>query len=100
MSSRTRLVVSIVAAIAAVYVFGYWIAQQNAPSDVRLYTEAIFIGIAATGLNILTGYNGQVSIGHGAFFGLGAYTTAILVSDHGWNAVSYTHLTLPTILRV
>ena len=87
MSSRTRLVVSIVAAIAAVYVFGYWIAQQNVPSDVRLYTEAIYIGIAATGLNILTGYNGQVSIGHGAFFGLGAYTTAILVADHGWNVV-------------
>jgi len=86
-SSRTRLVVSIVAAIAAVYVFGYWIAQQNVPSDVRLYTEAIYIGIAATGLNILTGYNGQVSIGHGAFFGLGAYTTAILVADHGWNVV-------------
>ena len=27
------------------------------------------------GLNLLTGYNGQVSIGHGAFFGVGAYTT-------------------------
>ena len=50
-------------------------------------TEAIYIGIAAIGLNILTGYNGQVSIGHGAFFGLGAYTTAILVTEHGWNFV-------------
>ena len=33
------------------------------------------------GLNLLTGYNGQVSIGHGAFFGVGAYTTALLM-DH------------------
>jgi branched-chain amino acid transport system permease protein len=82
-----RLFISIGAAIAAAYFFGYWIAQQNAPSDVRLYTEAIYIGIAAMGLNILTGYNGQVSIGHGAFFGLGAYTTAILVSEHGWHVV-------------
>ena len=30
-------------------------------------------------LNILTGYNGQISLGHGAFIGIGAYTTALLV---------------------
>jgi len=87
MSPRVRLVVALVAAVAGVYVFGYWVAQQNAPSDVRLFTQALYVGIAATGLNILTGYNGQVSIGHGAFFGLGAYTSAILVSEHGWNFV-------------
>ena len=40
--------------------------------------------LAALGLNLLTGYNGQISVGHGAFFGVGAYTTAILVADHGW----------------
>ena len=37
------------------------------------------------GLNLLTGFNGQVSIGHGAFFGVGAFTTAILMVDHGWS---------------
>ena len=47
--------------------------------------QALYIGIAAMGLNLLTGYNGQVSIGHGAFFGVGAYTTAILMHDHGWD---------------
>jgi branched-chain amino acid transport system permease protein len=36
------------------------------------------------GLNLLTGFTGQVSIGHGAFFGVGAFTTAILMVDHGW----------------
>ena len=40
--------------------------------------------IAAMGVNLLTGFNGQISVGHGAFFGIGAYTTAILVADHGW----------------
>ena len=35
--------------------------------------------IALLGLNILTGYNGQISLGHGAFIGIGAYTTALLV---------------------
>ena len=34
--------------------------------------------IALLGLNILTGYNGQISLGHGAFMGIGAYVTALL----------------------
>ena len=38
---------------------------------------AIFV-IALLGLNILTGYSGQISLGHGAFVGLGAYITALL----------------------
>src|SRR2546425_1333039 len=36
--------------------------------------------IGATGLNLLTGYTGQITIGHGAFMGVGAYTTAILAA--------------------
>jgi branched-chain amino acid transport system permease protein len=36
--------------------------------------------IAALGLNILIGFTGQISLGHGAFFGVGAYTAAILAS--------------------
>jgi branched-chain amino acid transport system permease protein len=40
--------------------------------------------IVALGLNILTGYNGQISLGHGAFVAIGAYTAAILMVDHGW----------------
>jgi branched-chain amino acid transport system permease protein len=44
---------------------------------------AIYL-IALLGLNILTGFTGQISLGHGAFMGIGAYTTAILVVDHGW----------------
>jgi branched-chain amino acid transport system permease protein len=39
--------------------------------------------IAILGLNILTGYTGQISIGHGAFMSVGGYTTAILASQHG-----------------
>lgn len=37
--------------------------------------------VALLGLNLLTGYNGQISLGHGAFFALGAYVAAILI-DH------------------
>ena len=48
-----------------------------------LLTDAIILATAVTGLNLITGYTGQISIGHSAFFGIGAYTTAILV-DRGW----------------
>jgi branched-chain amino acid transport system permease protein len=38
------------------------------------------LAIAALGLNILTGYTGQISLGHAAFVGVGAYATAILAT--------------------
>jgi branched-chain amino acid transport system permease protein len=48
------------------------------------------VSIAAIGLNILVGFTGQISLGHGAFFGVGAYAGAILATDLGfpfWLAV-------------
>jgi branched-chain amino acid transport system permease protein len=39
--------------------------------------------IALLGLNIVTGYTGQISLGHSAFMAIGGYTSAILVVDHG-----------------
>ena len=39
--------------------------------------------IAILGLNVLSGYAGQISLGHGAFMAIGGYTTAILMADHG-----------------
>jgi branched-chain amino acid transport system permease protein len=42
---------------------------------------AIFL-IALLGLNILTGYTGQISLGHGAFMAIGGYTTAILMAGN------------------
>lgn len=44
-------------------------------------TMVLSYAIALLGLNMLTGYNGQISLGHGAFYAIGAYTTAILM-DH------------------
>jgi branched-chain amino acid transport system permease protein len=48
-------------------------------------------GLAILGLNLLTGFNGQFSLGHSAFYGIGAYTAAIMMSRWG---VPYV-LTLP-----
>jgi branched-chain amino acid transport system permease protein len=50
--------------------------------------------MAILGLNIVTGYTGQISIGHGAFMAIGGYATAILTHDHGWNDLA----TLPVAL--
>src|SRR4051794_20227370 len=47
----------------------------------RLLALAGTLAIAMLGLNVLTGYNGQISLGHGAFIGIGAYTEAILVRE-------------------
>jgi branched-chain amino acid transport system permease protein len=59
-------------------------------SNFRLFqfTQVYIYAIALLGLNILTGYNGQISIGHGAFWAIGAYTTAIMIDrwgiGYGW----------------
>lgn len=47
-------------------------------------TQAASLAIAMVGLNMLTGYTGLASLGHSAFVGVGAYTAAILIADHGW----------------
>ena len=47
-------------------------------------TLALSYAIAILGLNMLTGYNGQISLGHGAFFAIGAYAAAILMDSGGW----------------
>ncbi len=43
------------------------------------FTLVLVYAIALLGLNMLTGYNGQISLGHGAFYAIGAYTAAILM---------------------
>lgn len=46
-------------------------------------TLVMIYAIAVLGLNILTGYNGQISLGHGGFFAAGAYAAAILMQRYG-----------------
>lgn len=43
-----------------------------------------FAVIGAIGLNLLTGFTGQISLGHATFIGIGAYTSAILVARLGF----------------
>jgi branched-chain amino acid transport system permease protein len=71
-------------AVVAPFVFQGFVVFQ--------LTEVMIYGLAILGLNLLTGFNGQFSVGHGAFYGLGAYVTAILMHRYG---VAY-YWTVPT----
>src|SRR5512132_4735877 len=59
-------------------------------SNFRLFqfTQVLTYSIALLGLNLLTGYNGQFSLGHGAFYAIGAYVSAIMMDrwaiPYGW----------------
>src|SRR5690606_26538212 len=55
---------------------------------VVLFAQAAGYAVAVLGLNLVAGFSGQISLGHSAFMGVGAYTTAILVADHDWSFVS------------
>src|SRR5499425_3030893 len=50
-------------------------------SNFRLFqfTQVMIYAVALLGLNMLTGYNGQISLGHGAFYAIGAYVAAVLM---------------------
>ncbi|MDE2006902.1 MAG: branched-chain amino acid ABC transporter permease [Rhodospirillales bacterium] len=47
-------------------------------------TMLVVYAVAVLGMVILTGYNGQISLGHGAFFAIGSYATAILMANYDW----------------
>lgn len=51
----------------------------------RVVTTAAIYAIAAYGLNIILGLTGQLSLAHGAFFGVGAYVVGLLTTDYDWS---------------
>lgn len=73
-AKRSRLLSGVVIAVVLVllpfFVKNYVVFQ---------ITLVFIYAIAVLGLNILTGYNGQISLGHGAFYAIGAYTAAVLM---------------------
>lgn len=73
-------IIVVVAVLAAVPLF----VTSNAALNFLVTT--LLIALAGQGWNILGGYGGQYSFGHAAFFGTGAYATAILQVRYGLNA--------------
>ena len=77
MTRRASIAVAVLVAIACVLPF--------VVSNYRTFqlTLVLVYAIALLGLNILTGYNGQISLGHGAFYAIGAYSAAVLMDRLG-----------------
>src|ERR1700735_5333605 len=70
--------------VVLVLAFGVPLLQPVLPdavSNYRLFlvSTMMIAGIAVLGLNLLTGFNGQISLGHSAFYAVGAYTAAVLM---------------------
>jgi branched-chain amino acid transport system permease protein len=84
LGARGTLVKHVVLAvlfIAAAGVAIYLLDSVNAFLVYQLSSVA-YIAIAAAGLTVLTGLNGQLSLGHGALMAIGAYTTAVLLKRY------------------
>ncbi len=77
MSRRQQIVLVVVLALACALPF----LVSNYRSF--QFTLVLVYAIALLGLNMLTGYNGQISLGHGAFYAIGAYCAAILMDRFG-----------------
>jgi branched-chain amino acid transport system permease protein len=77
-TSRPLRLVALVALVVAC-------ALPFVTSNFRLFqfTQVYIYAIAILGLNMLTGYNGQFSLGHGAFYAIGAYVSAIMMDQWG-----------------
>jgi branched-chain amino acid transport system permease protein len=67
-------------AAALILLLPHWLSDAKAAE----FARAGCFFIAILGLNLLIGYTGQISLGHGALMAIGAYTTAILTADHGF----------------
>lgn len=85
---RLALVAVIVAAAALPFIL---------PAFTLFQTSIVLsLAVAVLGLNLLVGYGGLISLGHGFFFAMGAYTTAILMATHDWDFLA----TLPVVIVV
>ncbi len=76
--------------VVAAFLFGMvllalpWFLAAR-PFELRLATLILLFALMGQGWNVLGGFAGQVSIGHGLYYGLGAYTTALLALKFGVN---------------
>ncbi len=75
-NSMLGLGVGLAAALAV------WAIDPYNPFLVYQLSSVCYFAIAAAGLTVLTGLNGQLSLGHGALMGIGAYTTAVVLKGH------------------
>lgn len=73
--------------ILALFILPYVLAQFGRTGEFWIWvsTEMVIMALFATSLNLILGFGGMVSFGHAAFFGVGAYTVALLMKKAGIN---------------
>jgi branched-chain amino acid transport system permease protein len=81
MKPRTQRMIGFFA-FAVLVVFVAVLPSFVSDFKAREYSYVGIYLVALLGLNILTGYTGQISLGHGAFMAIGGYTTAILMAGN------------------
>lgn len=64
-----------------------FISGLTSPYIQQIIQYTVIIALASIGLNVIYGYTGQFSLGHAAFYGIGAYTSAYLTKILGVNTV-------------
>jgi len=79
-----RVTAGQVAGLGAGMVVMVGLAFVASPYHLFQLTMLVAYACAVLGLTILTGINGQISLGHGAFFAIGSYTSAILMANYDW----------------
>ncbi len=82
---RTYLIVTwglfLIFAIALPYI----LTAVSGEFMVGRMNRALYLGVAVLGVNLVVGYSGLIALGHSAFVGIGAFTTASLIMDHGFD---------------
>ena len=66
------------------FVLVYFLTESLSPFRNVQVANVAYLLCAAAGLTVLVGLNGQISLGHGAFMAVGAYTTGLLTQKQGW----------------
>ena len=80
-AARLAALLGVLALAAAALALPWLLRALGAEFYLSFASRIVVFAIAATSLNLLLGYGGMVSLGHTAFFGLGAYATGILLSE-------------------
>jgi branched-chain amino acid transport system permease protein len=77
---RPAIIALTIVGVALIFIAPFLVKNYR----VFQFNLVLIYAVAILGLNILTGYNGQISLGHSAFYAIGAYCAAILMDRYEW----------------
>jgi branched-chain amino acid transport system permease protein len=98
---RNRSLLGLAAAMAPILLLLILLPTYVETYQVQLLTYGLIAAIAALGFNLLLGYTGLLSFGHSAYFGVGAYTVALMVQRIGPHSMElYILIGLPVVAIV